>query len=711
MRSSDVLNPASVAIVGASSDPERIGGIPIATMLQQGFAGELWPVNPARSDVQGLRCYDAIENLPAAPDAAIVAVPGALAADAVEALARRGTRSAIVFSAGFAEAGAAGAELQQRMVRAAQASGLRLFGPNTIGLFNAHAAYYPFFSTAFERGFPLPGRIGIASQSGAVGSQIFNIARNRGMGTPLCITTGNEADVTLGEAIGWLVDHPGIDVIVAYLEGLRRPELLLQALEAARRARKPVIVHKGGRSALGASAVQSHTAAIAGDDRLFDVVLDEFGAVRAEHTEQMLDIAYAAARRIYPVAGTLGVLTLSGGAGIQMSDAAERAGLAMPQMDGGSQQRLQALLPFASPVNPIDITAQSLNDIDLVGHFAREVAERGGYEAIAVYLAGVGGSLKKGPVLRRSFADVARAHPDRLWTILTTADREAVAAYEQDGLLVFEEPARAIHAIGALARFGRAFARPEAPALSQAMSPATTGAPLPATVPNEAEAKAWLASHGVACLPEALATDAQAAAAAAQGMGFPVVLKIVSPDIAHKSEVGGVQLDLRSAGEVRSAFAAVTAAVARARPDARIDGVLVAPQIADGVECLVSVHRDPQLGLFAAFGLGGIFVELLQDVVFRRCPFDEAAAHAMIAGIRGAPLLRGARGRPPADVDALARLLSRLSVLAHRHGERLRSIELNPVLVRPAGLGAWAADAVIELAAAGSGETRPCENR
>jgi acyl-CoA synthetase (NDP forming) len=691
-----MLNPASVAIVGASSDPERIGGIPIATMLQQGFAGELWPVNPTRTEVQGLRCYDAVESLPAAPDAAIVAVPGALAADAVESLARLGTRSAIVFSAGFAEAGAAGAELQQRMVRAARASGLRLFGPNTIGLFNAHAAYYPFFSTAFERGFPLPGRIGIASQSGAVGSQIFNIARNRGMGTPVCITTGNEADVTLGEAVGWLVDHPEIDVIVAYLEGLRRPELLLQALEAARRARKPVIVHKGGRSALGASAVQSHTAAIAGDDRLFDVVLDEFGAVRAEHTEQMLDIAYAATRRIYPVAGTLGVLTLSGGAGIQMSDAAERAGLAMPQMDADSQQRLQALLPFASPVNPIDITAQSLNDIGLVGHFAREVAERGHYEAIAVYLAGVGGSLKKGPVLRRTFADVARAHPDRLWTILTTADRDAVAAYEQDGMLVFEEPARAVHAIGALARFGKAFARPSAPPVAEAVAGA---APLPATAPNEAEAKAWLASQGLPSLPEVVAIDVQAAVAAAQGMGFPVVLKIVSPDIVHKSEVGGVHLNLRSAGELRSAFEAMTASVARARPDARIDGVLVAPQISDGVECLVSVHRDPQLGLFAAFGLGGIFVELLQDVVFRRCPFDEAAAHAMIGSIRGAALLRGARGRPPADVEALARLLSRLSVVAHRHGERLRSIELNPVLVRPAGLGAWAADAVIELQA------------
>ncbi|MFT3820899.1 MAG: acetate--CoA ligase family protein [Rubrivivax sp.] len=682
-----------MAIVGASSDPERIGGIPIATMLQQGFAGELWPVNPARAEVQGLRCYDAIESLPAAPDAAIVAVPGALAAGAVESLARLGTRSAIVFSAGFAEAGAAGAELQQRMLRAAQASGLRLFGPNTIGLFNAHVAYYPFFSTAFERGFPLPGRIGIASQSGAVGSQIFNIARNRGMGTPVCITTGNEADVTLGEALGWLVDHPEIDVIVAYLEGLRRPERLLQALEAARRARKPVIVHKGGRSALGASAVQSHTAAIAGDDRLFDVVLDEFGAVRAEHTEQMLDIAYAAARRLYPVAGTLGVLTLSGGAGIQMSDAAEHAGLAMPQMDADSQQRLQALLPFASPVNPIDITAQSLNDTDLVGHFAREVAERGDYEAIAVYLAGVGGSIRKGPVLRQTFAEVARAHPSRLWTILTTADRDAVAAYEQDGLLVFEEPARAIHAIGALARFGKAFARQSAP-----VPQPIADAPLPATAPNEAEAKAWLASYGVAALPEVVATDVQGAVAAAQGMDFPVVLKVVSPDIAHKSEVGGVHLNLRSAAELRSAFDAVMASVARARPDARIDGVLVAPQIGDGVECLASVHRDPQLGLFAAFGLGGIFVEVLQDVVFRRCPFDEATAHAMIAGIRGAALLRGARGRPPADVDALARLLARLSVVAHQQGERLRSIELNPVLVRPVSQGAWAADAVIELA-------------
>lgn len=689
-----ILNPRSVAVIGASSDPERIGGIPVANLISQRFAGEVWPVNPSRDTVQGLKSYPSIDALPGAPEAAIVAVPSEMAVDAVENLARRGTRSAIVFSAGFAETGEQGIALQERMAHAASRHGMRLFGPNTIGLFNAHADYFPFFSTAFERGFPKGGNVGIASQSGAFGSQIFNIARNRGIGTPVCITTGNEADVTIGEAIGWLVEDPNVEVIVTYLEGLKKPERFMAALEAARRARKPVIVLKAGRSALGSSAVQSHTAAIAGNDRLFDVMLSEFGAIRVEHVEEMLDIAYVAARRIYPVDSTLGALTLSGGAGILISDAAEKYGIEMPQFDAPGQAMLKTLIPFASPMNPIDITAQSLNDTGVVAQFAKVVAERGGYSSIVAYLAGVGGSAKKGPELRAAFGDVARSHPDRLWVILTTAERPQVEAFEKEGLLVFEEPARAVNALAAMGRLGQAFAR------SAATTSGASDGLLPFVGnPNEAQAKQWLASHGIEVTAEHVVYDEASAEAAAQGLGWPVVLKVVSPDILHKSEVNGVKLNLDSPQAVRTAYREILASVSKARPDARIEGVLVARQIDDALECLMSVHRDPQLGLFAAFGVGGIYVELLDDVVFRHCPFDEAKAGEMIRSIKCIGLLTGARGRPLVDIPALARMLSRLSVLAHRHGDHLQSIELNPVLALSMGKGAVAADALIELIA------------
>ena len=685
-----LLAPASVAVIGASADPLRIGGLPIASMLAQRYAGDIWPVNPTRDTVQGLKSYPNIAALPSAPEAAIVAVPADLATDAIAELARLGTRAAIVFSAGFAEAGDVGLQRQQRIAADAAAHGMRLLGPNTIGLFNAPSGYYPFFSTAFEHGYPLPGAIGIASQSGAFGSQIFNIARNRGMGTPVCITTGNEADVTIGEAIGWLVEDPQIEVIVAYLEGIRQPRILLAALETARQARKPVVVMKAGRSALGASAVQAHTAAIAGDDRLFDAVLNEYGAVRASHTEELLDIAYVASRRIYPVGNTLGAITLSGGVGIQISDAAEACGLPMPQFDAEGQALLKQLLPFASAVNPIDITAQALNDLPVVGQFARVVAERGNYASIVAYLAGVGGSKRLGPLLCEQFGAVARDHPERLWTILTTAGAEQKRDYEKHGLLVFEEPTRAVRALKALGRFGEAFAR-SAPM----RPPALPGLPAFKTTPNEAQSKQWLAAAGIDSVPETLCLDADAAIVAARRIGYPVVLKIVSPDIVHKSELGGVRLNLAGDEDVAQAWAAVMDSVKRLAPDARIDGVLVARQVSGAIECLMSVHRDPTFGFFAAFGLGGVFVEMLDDVVFRRCPFDVQAAETMIRGIRAAPLLSGARGRPAADIQALAVLLSRLSVLADQHADSLQSIELNPVFAFEHG--AQAADAVIEL--------------
>lgn len=687
-----LLAPSSVAVIGASADPLRIGGLPIASMLAQKFAGAIWPVNPTRDTVQGLKCYPAVAALPSAPEAAIVAVPAALAVSAVGELARAGTRAAIVFSAGFAEAGPTGLVLQQRMLADATAHGMRILGPNTVGLFNAPMGYYPFFSTAFEHGYPPPGAIGIASQSGAFGSQLFNIARNRGMGTPVCITTGNEADVTIGDAIGWLVDDPQIQVIVAYMEGVRHPARFVAALDAARRARKPLVVMKTGRSALGASAVQSHTAAMAGDDRLFDAVLAEHGAVRAAHTEELLDIAYAATRRIYPAGNTLGAISLSGGVGIQISDAAEACGLPMPQFDAAGQQTLKHILPFASPVNPIDITAQALNDLPVVGQFARIVAERGGYSSIVAYLAGVGGSQRLGPLLCEQFGAVARDHPKRLWVIITTAGREQTTALEKHGLLVFEEPVRAVRALEAMGRFGDAFTRsPPAPL------PVVPAQAAPQATPSEAEAKRWLAQAGIDHVPEAFCASAGAAIAAARQTGYPVVLKVVSPQIVHKSEAGGVKLDLTTEADVSEAYASVMASAARLRPDARIDGVLIAKQITGAMECLMSVHRDPSFGMFAAFGLGGIFTEVLDDVAFHRCPFGEDTAEKLIRSIRGAPLLLGARGRAPVDIKALAAMLAKLSVIADQQAHTLQSIELNPVFAFPEGQGALAADAVIEL--------------
>ncbi len=688
-----LLTPRSVAIVGASDDPLRIGGRPIASMLRQGFAGRILPVNPGRATVQGLPAYASVAALPEAPDVAIVAVAASMTIDVVEQLAARGTGAALVFSAGYAETGPEGAALEARMVAAARAHGMRILGPNSLGLFNPRNGFYGSFTSVVDTRFPVPGGVAIASQSGAYGGHILALARDHDIGIAACVMTGNEADISLGEVIAVLVEDEHTDVIAVYSEGIRDGARFTAALGAARAARKPVVMMKVGTSRVGSAAAQSHTASIAGDDAVTAAVLAEFGVARARSTEHMLDIARLATRRIFPANNTLGVVTVSGGAGVIASDAAEACGLPMPEMPEDVQARLRAILPYASPRNPVDVTAQAINDISLVGQFTEAMLGEGGYRSVLGFFTYTAAGTVAGP-LRDQLKQARDRHPDRLFVLSVLASPEQIRGYEADGFAVFEDPVRAVAAIDAMGRFGDAFAAP--PALPAPVVPAVA---LPRATPGEAEAKRLLGAAGIASAPEAVANSAGEAVAAARSIGFPVVLKIVSPDILHKSEIGGVLLDVGDEAAVQAGFRLLMERAREAAPAARLEGVLVAKQLSGGVECILGIHRDPVFGPVAMFGIGGIFVEIMQDVVFHRCPFGEDVALKMIHSIRGLPLLTGARGRAPADVAALATMLARLSAFAAAAGPRLAAIDLNPVIVMPQGQGAFAVDAVIEIAA------------
>jgi acetate---CoA ligase (ADP-forming) len=686
-----LLAPRSVAVLGASSDPTRIGGRPIAYMRAQGFPGGLYPVNPNRTEIQGLKAYPSVADLPETPDVAIVAVPAELAAPAIADLARRGVKGVIMFTAGFAEMDEDGAAAQAKMVATARGAGMRILGPNCLGVFDARQSYYATFSSSFDSGWPVPGRIGIASQSGAYGTHLYTLARNRGIGASLCIMTGNEGDVTVGECIGWLAENPAVDVIAVYAEGIREAPGLIAAFQAARDAKKPIVMQKVGRSELGTKAAKSHTASIAGDDAVTAAVMAEFGVFRARNSEEMLDIAHTATRKIYPVKNTLGVITVSGGAGVLISDVAESLGLAMPEMPIQAQQKLRALVPFCAPRNPVDATAQVSNDVTLVKTFTESMVRDGGYASVLGFFS-MTASSRRWPLTREQLNMVRVEYPGRLYVLSVIVPPDRRDELESDGWVVHEDPTRAVTAIDAMGRYGAAFAAGPADA-----APAVPAVTLPAATPSEAEAKRLLAAAGIASAPEVACVTAHDGVAAAQRFGFPIVMKILSPDILHKSEIGGVLLDITDADAVRSGFALLLERAKAAAPTARVEGVLVAKQLKGGVECILGIHRDPVFGPMAMFGLGGIFVEVLQDVVFRRCPFGPGTAEAMIRSIKGAPLLLGARGRKKADVRALAEMLSRLSAFAVGAGDRLRSIDLNPVFAMPEGEGAFAADAVIEV--------------
>lgn len=686
-----LLAPRSLAIVGASSDATRIGGRPIAFMQERKFAGPILPVNPNRDEILGLPAYKSVADLPQAPDAAIVAVPANLAVQAIDDLGRRGCKGAVVFTAGFAEVDADGSAAQARMVAIAHSHGMRLIGPNSLGVFNDSIGYFATFSSAFDAGWPVRGRIGIASQSGAYGTHLCAAARNRGIGASLVVATGNEADTTVGDVIGWMAGHDGTDVIAVYAEAINRGDVFLAALAAARDARKPVVMMKVGRSSLGRDAALSHTASIAGDDAVTDAVLAEFGVVRARTTEEMLDIAHTATRRIYPARNTLGVITVSGGAGVLISDTAETLGLELPPMPTEAQAKLKSLVSFCAPRNPVDCTAQVANDLSLIETFTDTMVADGGYTSVLAFLTVIGGSRRQG-LVRERLAEVRRRYPDRLFVISMLASAQVTAEWETDGFICHEDPTRATVAISAMGIFGKAFN-----ATPGALPPEVPRVTLPAATPSEAQAKLLLAELGIPSAPERACASADSAVAAARELGFPVVLKILSADIVHKSEIGGVILGVRDEASVRSGFAELITRAAAAAPRAKIDGVLVARQLSGGVECIMGTTRDPVFGPVAMFGLGGIFVEVMKDVVFHRCPFGEDVAETMIRSIKGAPLLLGARGREPADISALARMLSRLSVFAHQAGPALQSVDLNPVFAMPAGQGAFAADAVLEI--------------
>jgi acyl-CoA synthetase (NDP forming) len=688
------LWPKSIAIIGASTDPSRIGGRPLAYMCKMGYEGLLFPVNPNHQCVQGIRAFETVASLPEAPDLAIVAVPFAAVQASIEDLGRLGAKWAIIFSAGFAEAGALGAELQRKLGTVSRAYGMRILGPNCIGAFNARNACYATFSSSLENGFPAKGRIAIASQSGAYGTHLFAAARALGLGVPTFISTGNEVDVSLGEVIGALVEDDEVDVIAAYAEGIREANSFVAALEAARCARKPVVMMKVGRSAGGAAAAQSHTAALAGEDFVTNSVLDEFGVVRARSTEELLDVVRMALRRVFPVNITLGVLTVSGGAGVLICDEAAANDLPMPALAEAAQADLLALVPYAAVRNPVDCTAQVLNDYTLIGRFADIIVDQGGYSAVLSFFSQLGESDTVAPLLRRELREVLRRHPGRLHVLSILAPPERLREFEDDGFVVFTDPSRAVVAIRAMGTLGEAFARPAA-----RVSTRDEPIEIPEVRLNETEAKRLLAAYGIKSVPERVCRSSQEAATAAEQIGYPVVMKILSPDIPHKSEMGGVLLGLKSKVDVRAGFAMLHQRALQCQPGAKVQGVIVARQMQGGVECILGIQRDPVFGPVAIFGLGGILVEILAEIVCRRCPFDQHTAKRMILGSKAARVLAGVRGNRRADVDALAVQLAKLSQFAARAGARLQSIDLNPVLVLAEGEGAFALDAFIQLQA------------
>lgn len=686
-----LLRPRSVAMIGASGDVTRIGGRALRHLKEVGFTGDIFPVNPARDEVQGLKAYRMLEDIPGKVECAVLALPTEAVLPAIEACARKGVGAAVIFSAGFAEMGEQGELLQQRLVAIARAANMRLLGPNCLGLYNLHANSFLSFSGIFDDVRGTAGRLGLVSQSGGYAGEAVKSAQEIGLNFGVWITTGNESDIGLGEAMEHLARSDDVDVVVGYIEGVRDRRSFFEALAVAHARRKPVVVLKVGRTEQGAKAAASHTASLAGADDVYDAVFDRYGVYRARTTEEMLDVAYAASRGQYPKGNRLAILTTSGGIGVQSADFAADERLDVSAASGGVQQQLIAISPNGAPFNPIDLTGQVANDPPMFARAIEIVLGSGEYDMAYANVGLIAGLPFLRKPLVESLSETAARFARVPVALSVTAPPETVAEYADAGYLCYREPARAIKALAALASFPKAWDRPLPTSLTIAGMPSIEAG----KAHSEASAKALLAQVGVPSPAEHLVQDAAGAQAAARSIGCNVAIKVVSTDILHKTEIGGVALDVAPQDAGRC-LEAMEAKVIEAMPDARIEGYLVSPMLTGGTECIVGVHADPVFGPVIMFGLGGITVELMKDVTTRLAPVSEAEALEMIRSVRTFPLLDGFRGRAKADIGALARAISNLSLLAAANAATVRTIEVNPLLVQDEGAGVMALDAVIE---------------
>ncbi len=685
-----LFRPRSIALVGASDDVSRIGGIPLDYLKRYPYAGDVYPVNPKYQEIQGLKAYPSLRDIGQPVDLAIFAVPARAVSQSIDDAAAAGVKCAVMFSSGFAELGEEGAAAQAALSEQVARAGIRLLGPNCLGFLSIREHIFSTFTAAMQRAAPPAGNIAIVSQSGAFGAYALQMAVRRGLGLSYWATTGNEGDIQVADCIEWLAHDPSTQVMLCYLEGCRDGERLKRAFAAARENGKQIVMIKVGRTAAGGAAAASHTAALSGEDAVYDAMFRQYGVYRANTMDEFFAVGYAASVTRMPPGGRLGIMTVSGGVGALMADEASSNDLALPSLPDDSQKALRDMVPFCGPNNPVDITGHFQNEHQVFDKAVDLMAQSGLYDALVVFAAATGLSPIYGPRVHDSMQRARQQYPEMAMALVTMMPQEMRDSLDNVGCLFYEEPSLAVQAMAALSFFARAAQQPALPALAATPAAITSGQQL-----NEHDALQLLGSAGLPVVDARVVQQAEQAAAAADAIGYPVVMKIASADIAHKSDIGGVSLNVTDAHQVAEQFQQIMANDTKHCPDAAIDGVLVSPMISDGVEMILGVNRDPVFGPVVLCGLGGIAAEALRDTAIRVAPVNTNQARGMIDELRGRSILDGLRGAPAADVDALVQAIVSLSEFASAQRDSIASIDLNPVLVRSRGNGVVALDALI----------------
>jgi acyl-CoA synthetase (NDP forming) len=685
-----LVKPGSIAIIGASRDPDRLGGRPLA-LLKKTFSGALYPVNSRQPEVQGLPSYPSVLDLPETPDLALVLVAADDAVAAAEDAARRGARAAIVFSSGFAEAGGRGAELQARLTAVSRQTGMRILGPNTNGLLAIPNGTLATFAGLPEPPLPV-GPVAVVSQSGAFGMNLFLMARQDGLPFGYVCGTGNEADLTVAQMLEYLVERPDVSILIAYAESIAEAPRLIRVADRARHLGKPLLFLKAGRSRAGERGALSHTASIAGSDAAVDAVFAQHGILRAYSVEQLLRWVAAFSSSKRPRGPKTGILTASGGMGIVLADTADELGLEVPELGPDSQSRLRAMLPeFAGTSNPVDVTGQIVNDAQLFDRALDALA--GAPEIDLLLLTGVGGRGDPAEIERARQASEKSDKPFIVWT----GDPEASRRLRAAGIPAYRDSGAVVDAAAALVRY--ASFRRVSPALPSGRSLTIDGVPHERGLVLDHHARQFLAAFGVPPVREQPVPTSAAAVEAARAIGYPVALKALSYDYVHKTEAGAIRLGLSDDGDLVSAFDEMAQRAAEA--GRTTESFLVQEMAPPGLELIVGARRDVQFGPIVSIGIGGSLVEIIAEVSSRPAPLSRDDAYAALAELCGGRLITSKRGLTAEQQGWVADVMigvGQAAVLS----ERILEVDLNPVIVAADGL--YVVDAAIVLSAADDGK-------
>ncbi len=692
-----LFSPNAIAIIGASQDLTRISGQPIQALKNSGYKGPVYLVNPRYKELHGMACYPAAKAIGKPCDLALIAVPAPSVADAVRDCGAAKIPFAIILTAGFREAGEDGRKLEAELAKACKETGVRAIGPNCQGALSTQSRMWCVFGSVSEETGLTPGAVSCAFQSGGFGYAVVNLAEAQGIGFRNVVSTGNETDVTMPELLSAMLDDPGTDLAFGYMEGTPNARALLALGLKSLAMGKPVLIWKGAQTDVGTKAAASHTANMTGNYDLYRAAFRQSGLIETQDVEEIVDFAKVAAPKRWPKGRAIGVLSISGGSGVVFADRAVKEGLTLPSFSPETFKALRAIIPaFGAADNPADTTAAVINQPELFTKTLDIVLADPGIDQLSLLLASLPGV---GALKCAQAITAAAAKTDKpvqvVWSGRKAKSEEAWKLFVDAGIPFLPTPARGAKAAATLARFAEDRRRLTPRKMPAVKMPAGLTLPSGAQTLSEVESKAVLKAFGIPMTQEVLVPTGADMAASTKGLKGPFAVKIVSRDIAHKTEAGGVKLGVPAA-DLSKAAVEVIANGRAYKAGAKIDGVLVS-EMASGLEALIGVVNDESFGPTVAFGLGGILTEVLKDVTFRIAPFDLATAHDMIAELRAAKIFDGVRGKPASDKDALAKVLVDVSIMAAALGDRLKEMDINPIFVGAKGQGVAAADALVVL--------------